>query len=782
MRLRRSRPDAPPGPGSAGQGRLLLPVLLALLLAVAALGMTYFSFHANRRDALRLTDDTLGLLEERIIAEVSAFLSVPERALQILAEFAGERAILPHERGAAVESATALLRVAPMLALVGFADADGNWLMVRRDPDTGALETKTVAMEGGTRRVFWTRRPAPDAPPVTEDDPDDRFDPRTRPWWRLSQAHAGVSWTDLYVFFTDRQPGVTAVRPLPKGAIPGAVMVDVRLSSLSEFLSRLTVGHSGRALLLDGEGRLVAVGDRVRQVEVEGDTLSPARLHQLGDPVLTRAFDLFRAQGPGRRFVDLDGERYIMLAARLPATGHSWNLLMVVPQDDFIGFVRRNSLMVLAMAMGVVLLAMLLAAYAIGQYRRTQRATALLLAERRRHEAETLLYAELAAAAQLGAVLAVLGRALAARRTGFWRLADGAQALYCEAQFDAAAGSQGGGITLRRSEAPKLFAAIEAGAVLEAADAASDPRTAELARLYLRPVGARGVLTVPVQAPVPVSVQAGRSGPPLGVLMVEDAGAGEARAQPFAASAAQAVARMAGAPAATTAAGAALVAAGRARGQALKARIEAQLAAGVAAATDRDETGLRLFPSLAVLYLALTDDMAVIAARCEDGETLIARIRRTVLSAATAGGITCVRALGERVMLADGFDGDDKAAVRRLCDVAVAIQDRLTDAFTDAGLGLEFRIGLDLGPAVGSRSGDVGGAVGAAVGGGRDWNIYGEAVGAAASLAETAPPGAIQVSETAHEILAAEYLLRPRGRFFVRDTGEIGTWLVAGHA
>ena len=109
----------------------------------------------------------------------------------------------------------------------------------------------------------------------------------------------------------------------------------------------------------------------------------------------------------------------------------------------------------------------------------------------------------------------------------------------------------------------------------------------------------------------------------------------------------------------------------------------------------------------------------------------------------------------------------------------MAIQDRLTEAFTDAGLGLEFRMGLDLGPAAGGRDPAIGGAV---AGSADSWNIFGEAVATASSLAETAPPGAIQVSETAQAALTAEFLLRPRGRFFVRDTGEIGTWLVAGHA
>jgi hypothetical protein len=745
--------------------RLAVPVLLAGLLTAAVLGMAFFSFTANRRDALRLTDETLALLQDRITTEVTNYLSVPERALQILAEFAGNRAIAPHERPAAVESATALLRVAPMLALVGFADTDGNWLMVRRDPTSGLLETKTIALEGGMRRAFWTRQAGPEAPPMEEDDPADRFDPRTRPWFRAAQASPGLIWTDLYVFFTDRQPGVTAARALPDPTRPGVVMADVRLVNLSQFLSRLTVGRTGRALILDRDGRLVALGDPNRTVEVRGDALEPARLVQLHDPVLDRAFDLYRAEGPGRRVVEVGDGRFIMMASRLPGEGRDWSLLMVVPEDDFVGFVARNSLMVLLMALGVAVLAALLAALAIRQALRASAARQSARAQAASLAAQSGAYAELAAARDVPGVLAALARVLGARRVGLWRLDAGGASLACETQVDSATGAHAAGLRLRRAEAPRLFAALEAGQVLEVADAGADPRTAELHRLYLRGVGTRALLSVPLAPHAEAK--------PQGALWIEDASATDAAAGlvAFARAAAALLAR-AQAPPAPAAPATAAPGAARARGEALLARLRSLSGARPLPAE------AELFPRLAVLALTFSDDAALVGARCADGASLLGRIRAIVTDGAAAAGIACVRALGERVLLADGFAGDAEAAAQRLADLAIAIQDQLTDAFTQAELGLDFRMGLDLGPAAGMR--DPHRAAGPDDR--ADWNIFGEAVGAAESLADSAPPGAIQVSESAHAALASDFLLRARGRFFIPETGEIGTWLVAGHA
>lgn len=367
------------------------------------------------------------------------------------------------------------------------------------------------------------------------------------------------------------------------------------------------------------------------------------------------------------------------------------------------------------------------------------------------------------------AILRVVGSALAARRVGFWRLEDGGAALHCDTQIDLAAGTAAGGVRLRRTEVRRLFAAIEGTTLLDVADAAADPRTAELARLCLRPVGSRGLLSVPVAGALP----AAGATPPLGALWVEDAGTGAAEAAPFARTAAALLARgtlpvPSGAPGAPAQAPAsAPVASGRARDQALLARLRER------SADTRDAT--ELFPRLGVLALVLTGDTAIAAARTADGGSLFLRIRAIVAAAAAADGVACVQTLGERVLFADGFAGDGEAATRRLADLALALQGRLSDVFTEAGVGLDFRMGLDQGPAVGGRLPRPGLDQ-------TGWEVFGEAVRIPGALADTAPAGAIQISETAQAALAADFLLRARGRFFVGDGGEIGTWLVAGHA
>lgn len=762
--LRRPRTTVPRPAGAAL--RRLSPIALAVLLCGAVLWIGWWSYAANRRDALALTDEALASLEDRVGTEVSTFLAVPERVLGLAAEFAGNRPPTPAERKAAEETAVAVLNQAPMLALIGYGDANGNWIRVRRTPE-GTLETKIVAREDGARRAYWLRT-APDGSRVIEDDPEDTFDPRTRPWWQraLDSQAGGTGWTDVYVFFTDRRAGVTASRALRDGPVAGVVMADIRLEKLSQFLAGLTVGRTGRALILDQEGRLVALGDPERAIKVEGETISPARLNELSDPILTRAFDLFRINGPGRRSFELDGKSYIVLASRLPGAGRDWNLLMVVPEADFVGFVTRNSRTALLMGFGVMLLAGLLAWQVVRQNFSAERARALAASRATALAAQGTAYGELAAAATPGAVLSVLANTLAARRTGLWRLANDGALLECEAQFDAQAGTHASGQRLRRAEAPCLFDAISAGQELDFADAAADPRGAELARLYLKPMGTRALLAVPVRC---------GGGPVLGTLWVEDRGQGSAEARDFARAAAALLA-----PGLAAAAPAAQAAAPRAA-PVMRDREKLFIDRLAISASGRENVVAEPFPRLAVLAVVFTDDAALAAGISGEGCAMIDRLARVFESVATAHAIPYLRLMGERVMLADGFPTTTAAApdtdpaveaARRLADAALALQERLAETFTAADRGLDFRLGLDLGPAVGSPAG----------GAGSTWNVWGESVRLAHALAETAPPGAIQASEAVQAVLARDFVLRARGKFFVPDAGELGTWLLAGAA
>jgi len=140
-------------------------------------------------------------------------------------------------------------------------------------------------------------------------------------------------------------------------------------------------------------------------MEVKGYLLPAAemaRLDALGDPVLTRAFNRFRIEGYGYRALDVDRRRYISTASSLDAIiGRHWSLFIVVPEDDFVGFVTRHNRQALALSLVIVSLASLLAGLLVVQGLRADRNAQLVLDRQQQLEAQSQAFPELASQATL---------------------------------------------------------------------------------------------------------------------------------------------------------------------------------------------------------------------------------------------------------------------------------------------------------------------------------------------------------------------------------------------
>jgi len=745
--------------------RIAVPLVAVAAIAGAILGIAFHAHEENRRGALGLSTDLLRTLEARVAEEVNAFLGPVDRAARIARDIAALPIATATGRVVFERAATAVLNVLPQVALAGAGDAEGNYIFVRRLPQGGS-ETKVIVNAPGARRVTFERRNTEGRVIDQWEDPADTYDPRTRPWYTGAIAAGGIAWTDVYVFFTARAPGLTVAVPTAWGGPEGAIGLDIDLVALSRFLAGIRIGQSGRAMILDREGRLVAYPDPARVLREQDGRLLPVRLDDLGDPVLARAFDHLRLERNVSRVVEVEGRRHILVANELPDAGQGWRVLITAPESDFTGFVSANNRQVLLMSLGVVGIAALLGLLLAVQGLRADRTAREARERTRAAEAQGRAVARLAATGGLfdrdsaeapRALAEALVETTGARRASLWRLLAGGQVLRCEDCHERDTGGHLAGIELHRAEMPAFFRRLEAGGPVAAVDAARQADTAELHRHWMQALGSRALLAVPVtdadglagavwleDAPADAGDAAGLARVAAGLLAVRfaDRAGPASEAAPAALSAGAEPAR------AGVAEGALLPFAG----------------AGLAA---------EVLPALAVLALRVTDPLAL-ARPGPDGAPLAEALTALLQEAASAHGLAYLRLSGEEAVAAAGFSREEAgpAAAHRLAAAAIDLRERCHALFEAAREPPAFRIGLDLGVA-------IGGAVGQ---GPRFFNLWGDAVRTAQHLAASAPEGAIQASGALQSALPRGFLFRPRGSFYLPRVGEMRAFILAGAA
>src|SRR5216683_3142653 len=333
-----------------------LPVVGVVVVVVLVAVIAYFVYDSNRRGAVMLSNDLITAIDRRVAVQTHAYLAPAQQFLELAEAAAAGRGVF--EGGPEVERfAFRALDGIASAAAFSYADPEGNFLFVLRNA-RGGFDTKTVDRRNGGHRVTWVRRDSEGKVVSTEEDPADTYDPRTRPWYQGAEQTQKPFWTDTYLFFTLQKPGITFAVPHfdADGKLQSVLGVDIELATLCAFLKQLGIGVSGKALIIDQSGRVVAYPSD-NWLPSDNPNVKAPLLDELGDPVLERVYNRLRVEGYGRKILDFGNRRIIVSSEPVSMmTDRNWVVLIVVPETDFLGFVSDSAVAALVMSVLVVLI------------------------------------------------------------------------------------------------------------------------------------------------------------------------------------------------------------------------------------------------------------------------------------------------------------------------------------------------------------------------------------------------------------------------------------------
>lgn len=154
------------------------------------------------------------------------------------------------------------LRLSPQFAgiYVGYADGEFHYVMHDETETADGTLTKTIRNVAGQREVTLTWRAADFSIIKTSQDTTDTYDPRDRPWYRAALEKDAVAWTDPYVFFTSRKPGVTAAIAVrnDRGEPLAAIGIDIEISDISRYLGQYAYGPRRSAFIISRNDEIIS--------------------------------------------------------------------------------------------------------------------------------------------------------------------------------------------------------------------------------------------------------------------------------------------------------------------------------------------------------------------------------------------------------------------------------------------------------------------------------------------------------------------------------------------
>jgi len=353
--------------------KIFLAVVLSQLLSIALIFAWYFYLLRSELDSL-----TQQRAQEAVLQSIAATEDYFKQA-EIVAE-AGQLLLSDHIIGADKPDSLeryffGQLRQRPLLAGVYVGTPSGEFYYVMRSNEKveGGTRTKVIRNGPGGREVELTWRRPDYAVVKSEQDPADTYDPRIRGWYRSAVERRGRVWTEPYIFFTSRKPGITLASPIlgTDGALEAVLAVDMEISQISQFLARTSLLSGKSVYIATSDGKVIAhstasvvlpdsaAGDnalRFRAISelpgIEGTLYESVRKPLSGAPG-TPSANVWEAEA--------NGQHYFVAIGQMSKIDWPWQLVVTVPKSRQLAPASESTLILI----GVIALATLFA-FAIG--------------------------------------------------------------------------------------------------------------------------------------------------------------------------------------------------------------------------------------------------------------------------------------------------------------------------------------------------------------------------------------------------------------------------------
>lgn len=366
--------------------RFTISTLLAFMILITTASLTLLNYHSSAKTLRQFSTDVIEKTSGVVQEQVNSFFQEAKTTNRLILKLTNSDLINTENLVEVERYFFNFLSTHENVNMLNFGNLNGDYVMVRRTDD-GALHTKLILRDKFKKNTaLWKRRsPNANLKDYKEDWKNDSYDPRARPWFEGAMKLGKLYWTNVYVFYTSKTPGVTASAPLKdsNGRIKGVLAVDVDLMDLSFYLSdRIKVGKTGRSFVLDEQRRLLAVDDPENLIVVPTGEQNQRLLRINESPsneisVLrnNKEFsDYFRmvfhqnVVPPKQKTVyyEVNGIQYI---ARLNTvnfdSGKRWLSAIVAKEDDFIGVAKRDRTNNLIIGVILTFLSLLLGMYIV---------------------------------------------------------------------------------------------------------------------------------------------------------------------------------------------------------------------------------------------------------------------------------------------------------------------------------------------------------------------------------------------------------------------------------
>jgi signal transduction histidine kinase len=356
--------------------RVVLTVPFVAILIVTVMLTSYLSFQSSESTIHTMAEQLLQEIDSRIELRLDSFLETPHLVNRANANEITMGLLDVMDADALRRYFWEKVQIYDSVTSIYFGNADGGLVLGGREGADGSLYViVTDNFESGPFNKYTTDEHGnPDELIGTFPD----FDARERPWYIEAVEHEGASWSEPYVLFT--RQGMALASSLPvyddDGKLLGVLSIDIFISHIGSFLQSLEIGQSGTAYIVEKSGLVVASSTLGSPFTGEGVRL---RAEDIEDYRISESADYISEMFGGFALIDgqqqlvfegEDGQQYLLISPFTDERGLDWLIVIVIPEDDFMGKIKgqnRTTLLLTILGVTIAILVGIVTAYRVSK-------------------------------------------------------------------------------------------------------------------------------------------------------------------------------------------------------------------------------------------------------------------------------------------------------------------------------------------------------------------------------------------------------------------------------
>lgn len=199
-----------------------------------------------------------------------------------------------------------------------------------------------------------------------------KYDPRTRAFYTDAMlGNKSIVMSDVHPFASTDKAGVTISTAIESDGPPiGVVGANVTLDNLQSLLASQQIGKRGLSVIVDASAQVLVHSQRTVSMQSDDKGVRLPKITELSDPLLTEVYRNGRLKDNGHFELKHPSDGVTWLGAVYPFPeffGKQWSIVTLVPEEEFIGELRRISQYIIGISL-VLLIGGLLAATYFSRY------------------------------------------------------------------------------------------------------------------------------------------------------------------------------------------------------------------------------------------------------------------------------------------------------------------------------------------------------------------------------------------------------------------------------